>query len=218
MTTADIRPLQRFDWVLKGLPRGPRHSFDRDLFAYDELAVSPTVGAITAAWLLLIPRIAACCMADLPGGKRRRAIAIADEVKDAMNVFPGKTVLFEHGARMVGSITGCGVDQAHVHLVNIENDFIQAVLSTDPNALWTKVDAVDPWKSIEKGREYYLVSDFHQAFVSYSVTGKSQYFRRIVAREFSKPAEWDYRLFTNEQNARTTAKLIDARNRRQSAA
>lgn len=215
---SEIQHVRRFDWVLKGLHRGPRVPFDRDLFAYDEVAVSPTVGAITAGWLLVIPRISACCTADLPSLSRRRVIAIADEVRDAMDVFPGSTFLFEHGARKVGSVTGCGVDQAHIHLANLEGDFIQSVLSRDPNSRWIQVDESDPWNGIDANREYYLVSDFSRAFVSFSIAGKSQYFRRVFAEELSRPTEWDYRLFANERNARTTVRLLDARYRRRSVA
>ena len=218
MKTELTQQARRFDWVLKGLPRGPRNPFDVDLFSYDEVAVTPTVGALTAGWLLLVPRITACCMADLGIPLRQRVILIAGEVRDAMKVFPGRTVLFEHGARRVGSATGCGVDQAHLHLVNMENDLMKSVVSGDPDFHWAPVSASDPWKEIDRDLEYYLISDFRTAFVSYSVTGKSQYFRKAVARELSRPTEWDYRLFTNEQNARTTTTLLDAGNRRRSAA
>jgi diadenosine tetraphosphate (Ap4A) HIT family hydrolase len=216
--TDNIRRAKRFDWVLKGQSIGPRAPFDRDLFAFAEAAVSPTVGAITPGWLLLIPRTEACCVADLAGPVRSRVLTIADEVRSAMNGFGGRTFLFEHGARKAGSITGCGVDQAHLHLVNIERDFIKLVLSDDPSMHWHEVSVLDPWQSIEIDREYYFVADFRTAFVSYSITGKSQYFRKIVAREFSRPSEWDYRLFEHEQNARATASTFDGTTPRRSAA
>jgi ATP adenylyltransferase len=218
MKTEVIQQYRRFDWVLKGLRHGPRSPFDIDLFSYDAVAVTPTVGALTAGWLLLVPRTAACCMSDLGTQLRRRVISIADEVRGAMKVFPGKTVLFEHGARRAGSATGCGVDQAHVHLVNMESDLMKSVVSGDPDFHWTQVNASDPWKEIDRDREYYLIADFSAAFVSYSVTGKSQYFRKAVAQELSRPTEWDYRLFANEQNARKTAKFLAATDRRQTAA
>jgi hypothetical protein len=135
-----------------------------------------------------------------------------------MDVFPGSTFLFEHGARKVGSVTGCGVDQAHVHLANLEGDFVQSVLSRDLNARWIQVDASDPWNGIGPDREYHLVSDFRRAFVSFSISGKSQYFRRVFAEELYRPTEWDYRLFPNEQNAQTTVRLLDARKWRRSVA
>jgi ATP adenylyltransferase len=218
MTMNTIQNIQRFSWVLKGLPNGPRAPFDRDLFAYPDVAVTPTVGAITAGWLLLIPRKATCCVANLADAARRHIIAVAGEVTGAMNVFPGKTVMFEHGARWSGSATGCGVDQAHIHLVNLKDRFVQAVLTQDAKVRWIEVHPSDPWKTLEQDREYYLITDFRRAFISYGVTGESQYLRRAVARSLSRPTEWDYRLFPNEPNARKTAKLISAGNRRKSAA
>jgi ATP adenylyltransferase len=218
MTINNVHSIQRFDWVLKGLPNGPHIPFDRDLFAYKDVAVTPTVGAMTAGWLLLIPRKPSCCIANLAEVARRRTIVVADEVTGAMNVFPGNTVMLEHGARWSGSATGCGVDQAHVHLVNLKDGFVQGVLTHDANVRWIEVDPSDPWKTLDRDREYYLVADFRRAFISYSVTGESQYLRRAVARYLSRPTEWDYLLFPNEPNARKTAKLIDAADRRKSAA
>lgn len=218
MMADSVEEIRRFSWALEGLRRGPRAPFDHDLFDYPVAAVTPTVGAITAAWLLLIPRVASCCVADLPDRSREQVVAIAREVRNDMNVFPGRTFLFEHGARKIGSATGCGVDQAHLHLVNLEIDFITAVLSTDADMNWVPVNPLDPWEALPSDREYHLVGNLEAAFISYSGSGRSQYFRKLIARELARPNEWDYRIFAHEQNARQTASLIDARERWRSAA
>ena len=208
---------RRFSWALRRRGRGPNLPFDRDLFDFAEAAVTPTVGAITPAWLLVVPRVASFCAAELPVQLRDQVVAIVREVRHEMSVFPGRTFLFEHGARKIGSATGCGVDQAHLHLVNLEVDLIQTVLMTDPHMNWVAVNPLDPWETVPPDREYHLLGDLETAFISYSGSGKSQYFRQVIARELARPNEWDYRLFTHEQNARKTASLIDARRERSAA-
>jgi ATP adenylyltransferase len=203
------QPTSRFDWVIKHLSVGPRSPFDRDLRSYEEAAVTPTMGAITPSWLLVIPRVEACCFADLNSPLRKGVLNIFEELRCAIQDFSSKTFMFEHGARRVGSSIGCGVDQAHVHVVGLEFDLVQSTISSDRLVQWDRVDIRDPWAGIGQGCEYYLISDFEVAFVSYSATGKSQYFRQIIARELSRPSEWDYRLFEHEQNARETIRLLD---------
>lgn len=213
-----VRQTQRFDWALKCLPSGPRQPFDVDLYRFEEAAVTPTVGAITPAWLLVIPRVQAYCFADVPHPTRERISALIGAVRNDMLVFDKQLYLLEHGARCFGSSIGCGVDQAHAHLVGLPNEFLQATLLIDPTLQWQEISTMDPWSWIEREREYYFVTDFSKAFVSYPERRMSQYFRRVIARGLSRPAEWDYRLFPNERNVKDTIRLIDRTPRRRTAA
>src|SRR4029078_7787999 len=82
-----VHNVRRFDWVLKGLPVGPYDPFDVDLFNYREVAVTPTVGAITPGWLLIVPREPVCCMSNLDSETRRGILDVAAGVRGKMNVF-----------------------------------------------------------------------------------------------------------------------------------
>lgn len=103
MRNLATRDTRRFDWVLKGLPVGPRYPFDVDLFDDGDFVVCPTIGSITSGWLLLVPRKAAPCIAHLRSVDRTHAVRLAETVRSALRVFCGATVMFEHGARRRGA-------------------------------------------------------------------------------------------------------------------
>jgi len=207
---------RRFAWVIEGQKRGPRSPFDVDLCESSVAAVTPTVGAITPAWVLVVPRRAAFCFADISSTDRQPINGLINGVRREMETFAGESYLFEHGARTVGSKTGCGVDQAHAHLVQLKGNLLRSAIA-DCSMRWCPIDSKDPWSEIELGREYYLISDFGQSFVAYPEAQRSQYFRRLIARDLLRPEEWDYRLFENEQNARETVRRFGSNVERRAA-
>lgn len=207
---------RRFAWVTERQNVGPRLPFDVDLCESPAAAVTPTVGAISAAWILVVPRTPAICIADLPSIDRRTIMRLVGDVRDRMEVFGDEPFLFEHGARTSGSKTGCGVDQAHLHIVRLNFDLLQSALLDDA-MIWRSINSRDPWSEIEADREYYLVSDFFRSFVAYPAVQQSQYFRRLIAYGLRRADEWDYRLFENEQNASETVRRFGSNAERRAA-
>lgn len=197
----------RFDWVLQHLPLGPRYPFDVELYGDRDAAVIPTVGALTPAWVLIVPRKKSACVADMDSHLRGKVGRLSKRAMKELSRFDGTPFLFEHGARSAGSPTGCGVDQAHLHVVNLKENLLELTLK-QRSLDWVLVSQEDPWESISPGREYLLISDFEDSYVSYPPNGTSQFFRRLVAEALSCNDEWDYRSFEHEQNASETVRLL----------
>ena len=197
-------PDQRFGWVTEGLARGPDATCDMDLYAEESIAVVPTKGSLVHGWVLIIPRRPVLSIAHLSDGEREDVVEILASVTHQISALARYVFYFEHGAATIFSVTGCGVDQAHVHVAPLDFNLIETVHQYDAQGAWVEVDAKDPWATLNRARDYYLISDFESAYVKYPLVKRSQFFRRAIAHGLGRPNEWDYRAHPNYENTRKT--------------
>jgi hypothetical protein len=101
------------------------------------------------------------------------------------------------------------VEQAHLHVVPLPFDLVQAV-QKDPLAhvTWTRSSAI-PLAELPAAAEYVVVwrVDEGAGVVGALSTPVSQWVRRVIARELGVEADWDYR--TNPQMV-NVEKTMDA--------
>jgi hypothetical protein len=133
---------------------------------------------------------------------RERLRGLADVAAERLSVF-GSSVFFEHGSVAPASVVGCGVDQAHLHVVPLGFDLIEQV-RCDNAVAWTSVSMSDPWKYIPRGEEYYLVMNASHAFVGKPMRPESQYFRKQIAAGIGHAEQWDYKGWPNYGNVART--------------
>lgn len=190
----------RFSWVVAGQTSGDEW-YDVVLQDYGQVASIPTLGALTPDWNLLVPKIRAINLAACPDDVRKQTVEAAFTI--AENFLTNRRVYyFEHGAADSRSPTGCGVDQAHLHVVALPVSFWRFALAASVS--WHEVPVERPWNAIDPGADYYLISDFTKAYAACVGVKTSQYFRKAAARALGMPACWDYRRSPYLNNARRT--------------
>ena len=198
----------RFDWVIRGLSSGPDNLFDEDLAAYDVAAIIPTLGAIVAEWLLVVPRTPCLSIAELDRANRESLLATADDVAARVSTWTEAWVTFEHGPGRKGSAIGCGVDQAHLHVVGGTLDLLDRLIEQVTELEWSAVDHSDPWSDIPTGSDYLVIRDRRRAFRALLSTPTSQRMRRALADTLGRRSEWDYRSHPNVANASRTKEMF----------
>jgi ATP adenylyltransferase len=198
----------RFDWVVQGATRGPDGVFDEDLAEFPYAAVIPTKGAFVAEWLLVVPRIRSLSVADLDQTQRTRVLAVAETVSACMSARVGACVLFEHGPRQRESATGCGVDQAHLHVVGGAPDLLDRLIEQVDDANWSTANYADPWQGTPPDCEYLMVRNSSTAVRALVSSATSQRLRRALADVLGCGEEWDYRSHPHEWNARRTKEMF----------
>jgi diadenosine tetraphosphate (Ap4A) HIT family hydrolase len=201
-------PPTRFAWILRGESNGPDEAFDEDLGHYAEAAVIPTRGALVAEWLLIVPRTPCFSVAELDGHRRSHLLAIADDVSARMSARAGAAVMFEHGARCSGTASGCGVDQAHLHVVGGAPDLLNRIIGRVGEVAWSAVDRADPWLAAPPDADYLMVRDHERAVRALVRDPTSQRLRRALADALGRGHEWDYRSHPNASNARRTKEIF----------
>ncbi len=198
---------KRFDWIIDGDIKGPNSLCDIDMQVDVGVAVVPTLGAMVPGWLLAVPRTSVSCAAHLSSKSQMKLINVVKKTAGLIENFGQEAVYFEHGASTTGSLTGCGVDQAHIHVVPLGADFLRfCVDNTELN--WQEVDPNEPWLSIDGLRDYYVISNFQKAYLTYPVNKKSQFIRQLVATYIGRPNEWDYKQYPHLENVSETVLKI----------
>jgi diadenosine tetraphosphate (Ap4A) HIT family hydrolase len=192
---------QRFAWITDGKLQGPDPACDAALRVCPEALAIPTVGAIVPNWALVVPRFPALSLAMLSGPRRKAVVDLAEAAAKTMGSLED-AVFFEHGPRVRDSAIGCGVDQAHLHVIVSEVDFVESALKDD-TVTWTLVRSADPWDSV-KGLEYYLLRAPVGTFIGIPRIQTSQFFRRHIARAAGLPDQWDYNRWPHYKNVRRT--------------
>lgn len=200
----------RFSWVVSGQKHGADPVCDVDLKESPMAAVVPTVGSIVPGWVLVIPRTAVLAIRDLSSAGRADALALARQAGEELAAFGGLPYVFEHGPSMRESSMGCGVDQAHIHVVRLKEDLLEAALE-DQAVIWARANYADPWRDCRSDREYLLVSRGTECFIGFPKSTESQFFRRKIAQVRGTPNVWNYREWPFHDNARRTIEHFRAR-------
>lgn len=189
---------------MAGLEKGPDPNCDLDLFDVVDYAVVPTMGSLVSGWALVIPRRPALSVACLPNTERASLIKGIRTVGQCVSELARNVFYFEHGAAAANSMTGCGVDQAHAHVVPLDFNLFEIAGTNELREPWFAVDPDDPWANLSASRDYYIVGNCERAYAVYPQIRQSQFFRRIIATKLGLPTQWNYREFPHNENARAT--------------
>lgn len=214
----EIASSPRFGWVMQGQSHGTNAAFDQDLARYEEAAIIPTQGAFLAEWLLVVPRTPCLSVSELDISARARLLSIADEVATHVARKAGNAVIFEHGPRRAKTLTGCGVDQAHLHVVGWQSDLFDQLTEEVGEVKWKPANYLDPWGEIQPDSDYLMIRDSRRSAVAVVESPSSQRLRRALASVTGHKDEWDYRTHPNPKNALCTQALFRDELRKHAAA
>lgn len=184
---------RRFGWITDPGASAPGKVCDTIIHETSNFAVVPSQGALVPGWLLVIPRRPMINLTHLNAVETEELNTLTIYLRRRLSLFAGDVFEFEHGAHALGSVTGCGVDQAHLHVVPLPFNLLQACRTADPSA-WLELDPAFPWQSL--GGEYLLARHGENSAIATAVsTPQSQWFRKLIAKQVNKPNCWDYRAF-----------------------
>ena len=174
--------------------------WDVDLTPSEPFATVPSRGAIVPGWLLLVPRKPFISLADLSSSERQTLLRQVRRLRRRLSTDARRIHLFEHGASKFGAPHGCGVDQAHLHIVPIPID-LGPLAKIDQG--FERIDALDPWRDL-RGWDYLLMGVDGNWSVALPKAPTSQFFRKAVADAVGASGSWDHRQHYFADNIRRT--------------
>ena len=189
----------RFHWLLSGEVADVRNPWDEEVKGTRSFAVMPSLGSLVPGWLLVVPRRPLVSLRDLDESETDELIALVGEVSKDLKDFAGTVFAFEHGSARRGSLAGCGVDQAHLHLVPLCFDLVEYASSRPQGGVaWTLVERMS-LTSLPSEGEYIAVwqVDSGKGAIGTVKRPVSQWMRRLIAGKLGIDQQWDYR--TNPQ-------------------
>jgi ATP adenylyltransferase len=206
--TGDLgRPLSRFNWVTSGKARGPLPVFDEPVAANLDAVVVPSLGSIVPGWTLLVPRQQSTNFAALDETAREALSGLRRYVEGRLRAaFPGTVYEFEHGPARAGGTLGCGVDQAHLHIVPLSVNLVEKVRSIPGTLINIPPDVSDAWSLVPNGVDYLFVRNTETKLgaIVLPSTLRSQTIRQIIADGVGSSDAWDYREATGLKHAMRT--------------
>jgi diadenosine tetraphosphate (Ap4A) HIT family hydrolase len=187
----------RFGWVTDRLTSGPLPVFDEPLVSNSEAVAVPSLGSIVAGWTLLVPRAKCINFRNLSISKRQKLSGLRQLIHAKLLAGFGGTIYeFEHGPAEQGGTLGCGVDQAHLHMVPLRFDVLEKVSLLAGRKVEVPSDLEDPWTLIPENVDYIYVRDTatNRGTIVLPEVLESQKIRRIVAEHAGPSSQtWDYR-------------------------
>lgn len=206
----------RFSKILSAHP--DRALFDTVLARGHDWVVAPTLGAIIPGWLLLIPTEEQLNFREWSSNSNstRNPSELVEKVCDQLALDKSKSMWFEHGPEHDGSIVGCGVDYAHIHiLIDPPFSFDQFCdeASREVNLNWTTVASSEVYGGLSATKSYLVACSQNVGLFAENVEEiGSQFFRKVIAGLVGASQEWNYREFPNIENVQATIDLIHRRN------
>lgn len=188
------------------------HAVIDEPFAFNHkfMAVA-SIGALVEGWSLIIPKEHQYSMKGIYGDTE-----FADFVNSVSRKLVsqyGDVIAFEHGANRKGSITACGTEHAHLHLVPMGASLIPDMEKTELK--WNKCRASEIM-DISESREYLFYSELNDkglwqdsGYLHVLEHPQSQFFRRLIATHIGNTETFDYRQYPHlETAAKTRTALV----------
>lgn len=176
-------------------------------------AALPSLGSLVPGWLLVVPKRPVLNCSMLSEDERIEISEFATQLSAELMHFNGNVFAFEHGSTRHGSPSGCGVDQAHLHIVPLPFDLITAVTRRDAGQ-WIVSEGTSISEAIPTpdADEYIVIYDFvHRASViTYPRIPTSQWVRRVIAEELQRNDAWDYKQHTGEHEIAATLEFFNS--------
>jgi ATP adenylyltransferase len=197
----------RFSWITAGCTRGPLPVFDEPLAADSEAVAVPSLGSIVPGWTLLVPRQRVLTFGSMSTSGREKFSALRQLIRRQLRAtFDGTIYEFEHGPSQKGGKLGCGVDQAHLHIVPLCFDLIQMVRLIPGHAIEVPPHVEDGWTLIPRSADYLFVrnADTSAGIILLPDVPQSQALRRVVAEQVGCAKTWNYRQVFGLSNATRT--------------
>lgn len=159
-----------------------------------EFVSMASIGGIVDGWSLVIPRKHGLSLRDYYGTKE--FALYVQEIVQKIEAEYGPTVIFEHGSNHCGSLTGCGTDHAHLHIVPQQFP-LTMMLAESGISEWHQARASEIC-SLAEGGEYLFFSANSNAndpigFFKKVDHPSSQFFRRAIAAVIGKTDVSDYK-------------------------
>ena len=177
-----------------------------------EFVSMASIGSLIEGWSLVIPRKHCLSLRDYYG--TATFCHYVQELVQKVEAEYGPAVIFEHGSNHCGSLTGCGTDHAHLHIVPQQFP-LAMMLAKSGISEWHQVRA-SGIRPLADGGEYLFFSVNASAsdpigFFKKVDHPSSQFFRRAIAAVIGMTEVSDYKKYPFlDTSVRTQERLAKA--------
>lgn len=184
---------------------------DQPFVSNDAFVAMASIGALIEGWSLIIPKEHQLSMKNVYD--KHDFAGFMETVIPLLVQQYGSLISFEHGSNKEGSITACGTDHAHLHLVPYYGSLFSGLQSS--GLQWVKCHVSEIASRVEKN-EYLFYSELGTEKTWHDPVGYlhildrpiSQFFRHLIAARTGHTETSDYRQFPYLDAARKTRRTL----------
>ncbi len=170
-----------------------------------------SIGALVQGWSMIVPREHQLSMKNVYN--KQEFIEFVRTVTPLLVQKYGSLIAFEHGSNKEGSITACGTDHAHLHLVPYFESLFPDLQSTD--LCWIQCNTSEIASRVGNS-EYLFYSELGAKNIWQDPVGylhilerpMSQFFRHLIASRTGHTEKYDYRRFPFLDTAKQTRRTL----------
>lgn len=192
-----------------------RAAYDHLLLQMHECVVGPTLGSIIPNWLLVVPSRPAVNFREWQSSSCIDPVWLIGDVLEELCIGRERAIWFEHGPCAEGSVVGCGVDHAHLHILidaPFSVDDFSAAATESARVAWRRSRACEVYSSIPADASYLVAGSLSEAVLAENVESVgSQFFRRVVAQLAGTPNQWNYKTHAHLENVHKTVSAFSRR-------
>lgn len=183
---------------------------DEPVLSNERYFAIASVGALVEGWTLIVPRSHHYSMSSAYSDPLFSEL-VSSLISKMLTRFD-RIIAFEHGAKHEGSLTACGTEHAHLHLVPFSESLMDEMEKT--GLYWEKSSARD---LISINSEYLFYSEINKnqksslldvGFVHSLENPISQFFRKIIAKKIKKEDVSDYKKYPLIEESTRTSNML----------
>ena len=185
---------------------------DSPFASNDEFMAMASIGALVEGWCLIIPKTHEVSMKNFYSSPC--FTPFVNDIISKLSKRYGRLIAFEHGANREGSITACGTNHAHLHLVPFAESLLPDLKTT--SLYWQRCHPSEICCRAGQN-EYLFYCDINnqnwneqQGYLHVLEFPISQFFRKIIASRKGKSEVSDYKIFPHLDVAIRTRRALAA--------
>jgi len=182
--------------------KGEEHRFPV-LFESDKFKIKLGKGALTAGYLMLVPKREVSSFAELDPTEMQEFQKILPKVNKIFHDTYGQVpTIWENGSAYenAGGIFANSIDHAHLHILPVAPTG-QMVDKINRDRNLQSIDIFSPEFEKFKDNYYLLFGDPKgDMFISQTKDPERQYVRKLFAHVLQTPNAWNWREFANDEN------------------
>jgi hypothetical protein len=198
-----LEPDCRFCAIARG------HAFhgpaDRPVSSVRDYLTIASIGALVEGWSLVLPRDHCLSLRDFYA-----VASFSDFLRHTVKTVEasyGHSVIFEHGANHRGSLTNCGTDHGHLHIVPLPFS-LSDVIGRSVLASWEPVRTSVLREEVGDSEYLFFSEEPSQldppGYLRVLRSPVSQFFRRVIASQLGATEVADYRKYPFLRTAERT--------------